>query len=203
MSRMLFDRAARRGIMTGMRHPFATLCMLMIAGTAAAEGCPEAPDHSVEFARLVEQVRAAPDAGAARLISNRMWELWADAPDEPAQALLDDGMKRRSGYDFLGALEALDRLVEYCPDYAEGYNQRAFVNFLRQDFPPALVDLDRALELSPTHIGALAGRAMTLMALGRNAEAQNDLRVAVDLNPWLPERGMLTPESGKAGESDL
>ena len=39
------------------------------------------------------------------------------------------------------ATDALDRLVEYCPNYAEGYNQRAFVSFLRQDFEAALVEL--------------------------------------------------------------
>ena len=87
----------------------------------------------------------------------------------------------------------LNRLVEYCPEYAEGYNQRAFVNFLRQDFPPALGDLDRAIELSPNHIAALSGRALTLMGLGRNEEAREALKQALELNPWLSERSLLAP----------
>lgn len=167
------------------------LIIAVMAGTAAVADCPAPPDHDVGIARVIEEMRVARSEAEARALSPKLWALWTDAPDEPAQALLDDGMNRQLAYDFLGALEYFDRLVAYCPGYAEGYNQRAFVNFLRQDYAAALPDLDRALELSPTHLGALTGRAMTLMALGRQDEAQQDLRVAVGLNPWLPERQLL------------
>ena len=130
---------------------------------------------------------------AARALSNQMWELWTDAPDEVAQTLLDRGMRARSSYDFLGALDALDRLVSYCPDYAEGYNQRAFVNFLRQDFAAALADLDRTLERSPRHVGALSGKALSLLGLGRHEEARAALTAALALNPWLSERALAAP----------
>lgn len=181
------------------------LCAVLGAGPGAtrADSCPQAKDHGVALARLIEAVRQAPDARQARLITNEMWALWADAPDEPAQALLDDGMTRRANYDLAGALKAFDRLVAYCPGYTEGYNQRAFVNFIRRDYEVALVDLDRALALTPTHLGALTGRAMTYIALGRDAEAQADLRVAVGLNPWLPERGMLKDPAPGAKDPDL
>ena len=122
-----------------------------------------------------------------------MWGFWTDAPDELAQEMLDRGMTRRSSYDFLGALKDLDRLVAYCPEYAEGYNQRAFVHFLRQDFTPALRDLDRAIALSPNHVAALSGRALTLMGLGRIDEARSALDHALELNPWLPERRLAGP----------
>ena len=72
-----------------------------------------------------------------------------------------------------------------------GVNQRAFIYFLREDFAAALPDLDRTLVLSPRHIGALTGRALTLSALGRNAEATLSLRQALELNPWLSERHLL------------
>ena len=123
----------------------------------------------------------------------RMWELWTDAPDEQAQAILDRGMERRTAFNFLGALEDFDTLVEYCPEFAEGYNQRAFVYYLNGEFDAALRDLDRALGLSPAHIGALSGRALTLMGLSRFAEAREALQTALALNPWLPERGLIAP----------
>ncbi|MGV6805675.1 MAG: tetratricopeptide repeat protein [Ruegeria sp.] len=153
-----------------------------------ADTCPPAPDHSVRYDELVGQIQQAETEMAAREISNKMWELWADAPDEAAQSVLDRGMSRRSAWDLLGALQDFDRLIEYCPEYAEGYNQRAFVNFLRQDFESALTDLDRALELSPNHIAAMSGRALTLMGLQRMEEARVALAEALALNPWLPER---------------
>ena len=98
---------------------------------------------------------------------------------------------------FVGAIDVLDRLVAYCPDYAEGWNQRAFVHFLRQDFEAALTDLDAAIALNPRHVGALSGKALTLIGLGRKAEAELALRAALALNPWLSERHLL---EGLAGE---
>ena len=176
---------------------------LLLAAPAAAESCPKAADHSVRFAELVEAVRAAPNEMAAQVITNEMWALWADAPDEIAQEILDRGMQRRAGFDLGGALGDFDKLVSYCPDYAEGYNQRAFVHFIRQDYAKALVDLDRAVELSPTHIAALSGRALTYFGLGRLSEARADLDVAIGLNPWLPERRMLSDPAMKGNQDEL
>ncbi len=109
----------------------------------------------------------------------------------------DRGIERREAYDFEAAYGALDELVSYCPEYAEGYNQRAFVQFLRADYASALEDLELALKLSPTHIAALSGKALSLMGLGRMDAAQAMLREALALNPWLPERSMLIEPAGE------
>ncbi|MBE1284924.1 MAG: tetratricopeptide repeat protein [Rhodobacteraceae bacterium] len=171
----------------------APLALVLVAAPVLADGCPAAPDHRAELQGLISQIQRAPDETSARLISNRMWEYWADAPNEQAQSILDRGMSRRASHDFLGALEDFDKLVEYCPNYAEGYNQRAFVKFLRHDFDAAITDLDRALKLSPDHVAALSGKALSLFALGRLEEARVVLGDALKLNPWLPERGLAAP----------
>lgn len=165
---------------------------------AGAEGtCPPAPDHAAAVEDLLAQARTAPDEASARPLTLRMWELWTDAPDPFAQELLDEGMDRRTAYDFSGAMKALDALVAYCPDYAEGYNQRAFVHFLRQDHAPALENIDLALDLNPGHLGAQIGKALVLMHMGRIDEGQEVLRAAVERHPWIPERGMLLPRPGE------
>src|SRR6056297_2574580 len=169
------------------------LALLPLASPLLADGCPTAPDHSAALDPLYQQLQSAPDSMAAQQISSRMWGYWVDAPDEPSQSMLDEAMRARSQFDFLRALDRLDALVSYCPFYAEGYNQRAFVNFLREDYAAALPDLSRALELNPRHIGALSGKALTLLALGRDMDGQLVLREALDLNPWLSERALLTP----------
>lgn len=176
-----------------MRAFLHIVALAALPAWAAAETCPPAPDHQTAVRALIEQAQTAGTEAEGRAIGQRMWELWADAPDEQAQAILDRGMSRRSGYDFLGALEEFDRLIAYCPDYAEGYNQRAFVHFLRQDFARALPDLDRAIALSDTHVAALSGKALTLLGLGRIDEARAALEQALALNPWIPERGLAQP----------
>jgi tetratricopeptide (TPR) repeat protein len=174
-----------------MKHALACLVFCMAASSAVADTCPAAPDHSDALAGLIQSLQEAKDSSAAHMISNQMWSYWADAPDTYAQELLDEGMSRRSAYDFDGAMLAIEALIAYCPDYAEGYNQRAFVNFLRGDYAAALPDLERAVQMSPRHIAAMTGQAMTLMALQRNAEAALILRAALALNPWLSERSLL------------
>jgi len=168
------------------------------AGLAAAqEVCPDPPDHAAELEGILAEIQAAPDERAARLLSDYLWELWTDAPDAAAQELLDRGMALRESYAFLEAREVFDQLVDYCPDYAEGYNQRAFASFLRRDYGAALWDLERTLELNPRHVGALSGKALTLLGMGRMDEGQAALRAALALNPWLSERALLQEPPGQ------
>lgn len=180
-----------------MRHALALLVLPLLAAPALAEDCPPPPDHSAEIDALLSDVRVARDQTEAQEISNDMWRLWADAPNEQAQEVLDRGMRKRAAFDLLGAIEDFDLLVDYCPDYAEGYNQRAFAHFIREDYEAALRDLNRALELNPMHIPAMAGRALTLMGLGDMEAAQEELRQALKIHPWLPERRMLIDQGTK------
>ncbi|MCK0167626.1 hypothetical protein MWU52_08715 [Jannaschia sp. S6380] len=171
-----------------MRH---VIPFLLLAAPAFAD-CPSNPDISAEMDDLLARVQSAESQNAARTISNRMWELWARAPDDWAQQLLDDGMTRRAAFDLAGAITAFDALVEYCPDFAEGYNQRAFANFLRGSYAAALPDLERAIELRPRHVAAIAGKGLTLIQLGRIREGQAIIRQALAFNPWLAERQYLS-----------
>ncbi|MGB1236194.1 MAG: tetratricopeptide repeat protein, partial [Planktomarina sp.] len=111
--------------------------------------------------------------------------------DVLSQQMLDDGMRMREQGDLDASEELLTRLVEYCPDYAEGFNQRAFTRYIAQDFEGAVPDLERTLELRPRHLGALSGKALTHSALNDLASAIPLLREMVRLNPWARERAML------------
>lgn len=173
------------------------------AAPALAEGCPAPAVDEVARDALHEKLRLAPDPGAARMAQNELWQIWTAAPDAAAQEMLDNGMERIRLGDYERAIRVLDGLVAYCPDYAEGYNQRAFAHFLRDAFDPALADLEAALDRSPEHIGALSGKALTLMGLGRDAEALAALEAALKLNPWLNERHLLPTLKDRAGATDL
>ncbi|UWQ17888.1 hypothetical protein [Jannaschia sp. M317] len=165
-------------------------CLLALTGPGWAD-CPPAPDISARMDALLAEVQQVGSEQAARGVSARMWEEWVKAPDLRAQELLDEGMQRRQAFDLTGAVIAFDALIAYCPRYAEGYNQRAFANFIREDYEAALVDLDRAIELRPRHVAAIAGRGLTLIALDRVADGQAAIRAAMALNPWLSERRFL------------
>ena len=169
------------------------ILLVLLASTAWAQdgACPAPPDREEERRTLMRELRIAPGEREAQRVSRALWAIWADAPDERAQAMLDRGRAMIARGDLRRATSALDALVTYCPDYAEGWNQRGFAAFLRRDFASALADLDRAAALSPEHLGVLSGRALTLMGLGREEEGQDQLREALRLNPWLAERALL------------
>lgn len=176
-----------------MKHALATLAVAVSFATTASAECPQAPNHVSGIDALIAQAQGASSEREARGISGQMWQLWTDAPDARAQNLLDRGMSLREAWDLPAAQVEFDALVAYCPDYAEGYNQRAFVSYLQQDFAAALIDLDQAIELSPNHVAALSGRALSLLGLKRLDEARAALNYALELNPWLSERALLAP----------
>ena len=173
------------------------LLPLVFSATAAfADGCPTAPDHEAALDALYEQVQSAPNEMMARGPARQMWQYWLDAPDEPSQTMHDEGMRATRVGDYLRAIDRFNRLGSYCRFYAEGYNQRAFVHFLRGDYAMVLPDIDQAIALNPRHTGALTGKALTLIELDRAVEAQLVLRDAVALNPWLSERFLITEPEG-------
>jgi len=168
-----------------------SLILSLSVGAGVVLACPPVADTADRQADLLSAVRDAPDENAARLLTNQLWEIWATAPDPIAQALLDKGLSLRAAMDYERALHEFTQLIVYCPHYAEGYNQRAFVAFILGRYDAALADLERALSLSPSHVAAMAGRALTLMGQGFEKEGREALRAALALNPWLPERRML------------
>lgn len=191
-----------RAILYCMRILFALALVVgpALASPAVAQECPAAPDVSTELEGLFDDARTAENFRQGQEASDAMWKVWLRAPDDAAQAVLDRGMAARDSYDFAGAKEQFTRLIEYCPDYAEGWNQRAYISFLREDYAAALVDLDRALQLQPRHVAAQSGRGLTLMKLGRTAEARTQMLEAVANNPWLSEAALLA-KGGPLGQT--
>ncbi len=127
----------------------------------------------------------------ARSLENAIWMYWMHAPNSQAQNLLDQALKRRSAYDFAGAVEILDELVVVAPQFAEGWNQRATLRYLQEKYEDSLADIEQVLKFEPRHFGALAGKAQILMLLGRFEQGQKALQRAVDIHPWLRGRGAL------------
>lgn len=159
--------------------------------TATSANCPAPSDVHGEMLNLVARANAAENFMDGRRVATQMWSVWLRAPNKKAQEVLDAGMSRRDVADFAGALIQFDRLVEFCPTYAEGWNQRAYIHFLQRDYEKALLDLDVAITLQPLHVVAQSGCALTLMNMNRLEEARAQLLEAVDNNPWLSERALL------------
>ncbi len=147
--------------------------------------------------RLFELLALAASEKRGREVENKIWQNWMVAPNKEIQTLLKKALEARRWYDFEKARKLLNQIVEKAPDYAEGWNQRAFILFLQGKFDEALSDAEKALELEPRHFGAMAGQAQILMRQGRFATAQKILKQAVKIHPFLRERSMIVKTQGQ------
>jgi tetratricopeptide (TPR) repeat protein len=143
--------------------------------------------------RLFAELKMAPDATTAHQIDQRIWIYWTTPSDPGLAGRMSEALAARRMGDVPGAIILLTRLVEDYPTYAEGWNQRATMHYLTNDFEASLADIDKVLEYEPRHFGALSGRAMIYLQQGRRALAIKSMAAALELHPFLNER-RLFPE---------
>lgn len=175
---------------------------LLCNNALADENSQNNPLSQIEIA-MFDNLASAGSESEGRKAESVLWEYWFTlAPTAGVRQLLDDGRSRREAYDYEAAENLFDQVVEQAPDYFEGYNQRAFARFLRENFSGALSDLEKTLELYPEHFGALSGMYHVLRIQGHLEPAMKMLQRAVTIHPWIQERGALPkplwPESYQA-----
>ena len=174
-----------------MKHLVLASFLIAAPGLGMAQSCPEPEPRLEQRAQLLEELAGSPDFSSGQRAANSLWEFWMEAPDAKAQDLLQNGMSRRSQYALEDAEAILDSLVTYCPSYAEGWNQRAFVRYLREDYEGSIEDIEQTLTLEPEHFGALSGKALALMKQGKEGLAKLAITRAIEVHPWLNERSLL------------
>ena len=171
----------------------------MAAPSYAASAATDAPAQELpvqsEHDRLFAALKNARTEQEARAIEDAIWRMWmGQGPTKEIRDAVKAAMDARSSYDYAKALDILEGVTATAPDYAEGWNQKAFILFLMERQDASLESLDRALELEPRHFGALAGRGIILMQQGRVELGQKALRDAVAVYPFIRERRMIIPD---------
>ncbi len=145
--------------------------------------------------RLFAALKEARSEAEARGIEAAIWQMWmAQGPSIAVRRDMAAAMQARLDHDYDQALTLLDGIVDDAPGYAEGWNQRAFVRFLRGDPYGALADIDTALGHGAEAFRGAVAKGMILMQLGRIELARKALKEAVEIDPWLPARSMIVPD---------
>ncbi len=85
------------------------------------------------------------------------------------------------------ALDFLDQVTVMKPDFAEGWNRRATVNFLMNDYGRSMADIQKTLSLEPRHFGALAGLAAILKDTGNKEGALHAFEQVLAVYPMMRE----------------
>ena len=79
----------------------------------------------------------------------------------------------------------LSNIIDIKPDYAEAWNRRASLFFLKKDYGRAVADIRVVLALEPRHFGAWSGLGIILEQIGDDKEALLAFRHAYALNPHM------------------
>lgn len=150
------------------------------------------PDHgqrNPSLDTLFEALKIAPDDESAKAIENRIWAVWMVSGSDTCNILMGRAKAAADEKDYDLAIKLLDAVVEIKPDYVEGWNRRATVYFMMNDYGHSLADIREVLAREPRHFGALAGLGLILQELGDDAHALEAYRWALAINPHLEHIG--------------
>src|SRR6201996_8655885 len=154
---------------------------------------PEAPgklpkvgaDRTRGLDFLFGALKAAPDEASAKHVEARIWALWLQTPSDTTALLMVRAKAAMDAQQMDVALKLLDGVVKLRPDYVEGWNRRATLYYLQNDYVHSLEDIEQVLVREPRHFGALAGLGMIMQDLGDEKRALDAFRKALAINPHL------------------
>ena len=154
---------------------------------------PEAPEklprvgadrtRGLDF--LFGALKAAPDQASAKHVEGRIWALWTQTSSDTTMLLMLRAKTAIEKKQPDVALKLLDKVVKLKPDYVEGWNRRATIYYLQNDYAKSMSDIREVLAREPRHFGALAGLGMIMQELGDDKRALDAFRKALEINPYL------------------
>lgn len=151
---------------------------------------------------LFEKLAEAETPEQALSIGRKIQARWLESGSDTVNVLMTRAAGALRGNKFGLALDLLDVVVTLKPDFAEGWNRRATVYYMEQDFGRSLVDIERTLALEPRHWGALSGLGIIQRRIGEDDKALTTFRRALEINPGLKNAREAVEELEKAAEGD-
>ena len=146
---------------------------------------PKPPSRDKLLEGLYANLAKAQDAQQADPIAKSIERLWLQSGSDTIGVLMGRSLAALNQQNPDLALRLLDAIVELAPDYAEGWNRRAYVYYLQNDYEHALGDLRRALALEPNHFKALEGLARIMREVGQKKSALQAYQQLQRIHPHL------------------
>ena len=151
-----------------------------------AKGAMAAVPKPIDLDGLFEKLKNAPDAASAAFTSHAIEQRWARSGSDTADLLMERANAALAAGDRALSIEILDRIIYLDPDWAEGWNRRATVFFLEEDYARSVADIEEVLRREPRHFGALMGLAAILEHIGNERKALSAYERVLAIYPTLP-----------------
>lgn len=176
-----------------MRSVFACLLLLAVAGpvpalaadseTAAPAVVPPTAENRLD--KLFAELKRERNEKAAQRIADRIREQWSKSGSASIDLMMLWSAEAMDAKNFDVALDFLDQVVTLSPTYAEGWNRRATVHFMMNNYQKSMADIEKTLQYEPRHFGALAGMAQILSNTGRKELALEAYQRVLDIYPMM------------------
>jgi tetratricopeptide (TPR) repeat protein len=153
--------------------------------TVSAAGAAAPKSRAVQLDELFATLKSAPNKEAADAAESSINKIWLQSGSDTVDLLMSWSLKAMSEKDYALALDYLDRVTIMKPDYAEGWNTRATVHYLLEDYAQSIADIHQTLALEPRHFGAMSGLGMILHQLGEDKRAIEVFHQALTIDPYL------------------
>ncbi|MBA5777322.1 tetratricopeptide repeat protein [Stappia sp. F7233] len=146
------------------------------------------PEQSAEkeLDKLFAELQATTDDKAAQGIATKIQLIWLRSGSPTIDLLMARSAAAMEAKNYGLALDLLDTVTVLAPDYAEGWNRRATIFYLQEDFGRSLIDIEKTLSLEPRHWGAISGFAIIMRRLERPSDALQAFKRVLELNPNSP-----------------
>ncbi len=158
---------------------FACLAFFILVAPLKAETRDE------QLNALFSELRDAPSAELAARVEARIQALWVQSSSPTTDLLMERAAIAIAKQDFPVAIEFLDRVITREPDFAEGWNRRATVFFLMDDYNRSISDIAETLKREPRHFGALSGLGFILLMRGDLVHARETYEKVLAIYPMM------------------
>ncbi len=142
-------------------------------------------EHEKLVTSLLERLSKTDDERSAEILEKAVWKAWTRSGSPTVDILMQQANKAAHEKKSDFALEILDAVVEIAPKFVEGWNRRATLLYLSDQFNESLLDIKKVLELEPRHFGALSGLGVIMRELGNDRGALSAFREALKHHPFL------------------
>jgi tetratricopeptide (TPR) repeat protein len=125
------------------------------------------------------------DVAEASRAAGVLWQMWHRSGDARLDALLQEGIEAMQRDDLPAADAIFTRMIDEAPAFAEGWNKRATVRYMADDYVASIADCRETLARNPNHFGALSGQGLCHIMLGQFQEAAELFRRTLAVHPHL------------------
>lgn len=168
------------------KHLRRAYALLLFAGLLLTALPAMADQNSPMLDELFSQLKTETSPEDVAAIEQKIWKVWGFAENTKAHAPFAKGIVSMSAGSLRDAYGYFRDVTSIAPEFAEGWNKLATVEFYLGEYDASVRDIQRTLALEPRHFGALSGMALIYEATGQPAQALDVLNQVKEIYPSMP-----------------